>query len=138
MLHVVVARTPGLQLPKTGRTRSVPISQRTVAALKTHLKANMGTEYVFTDESGHPLRKENFIRRVFHPLLETAELSVNLHFHDVRHACATRLLLQGVHPKVVAERLGHTSTNQTLETYSHVVPSLGREAADLFDKVATD
>ena len=92
----------------------------------------------FTDERGRPLRKENFIRRAFHPIWDKARLSATVHFHDLRHAYATRQLLQGVHPKVVAERLGHSSTDQTLETYSHVVPSLGREAADLFDKVASD
>ncbi len=123
---------------KTGRSRSVPVSVRTTDALRAHLKAHMASEYVFTDEHGRPLRKENFIRRAFHPIRDKASLPATIHFHDLRHACATRLLLQGVHPKVVAERLGHASTEQTLETYSHVVPSLGREAADLFDKVASD
>ena len=123
---------------KTGKSRSVPVSIRTTEALRAHLKAHMASEYVFTDERGRPLRKENFIRRAFHPIRDEAGLPATIHFHDLRHACATRLLLQGVHPKVVAERLGHSSTDQTLETYSHVVPSLGRGAADLFDRVALD
>jgi len=54
-------------------------------------------------------------------------------FHDLRHAHATLLLLQGVHPKIVSERLGHASIGITLDTYSHVLPSLQSQAADAFD-----
>jgi integrase len=56
-----------------------------------------------------------------------------LRFHDLRHAHATLLLLQGVHPKIVSERLGHASIGITLDTYSHVLPSLQNDAADAFD-----
>jgi len=55
-----------------------------------------------------------------------------IRFHDLRHTHAT-LLLQGVHPKVVQERLGHASVTLTLDVYSHVLPSMGREAAMRFD-----
>ncbi|HTD38791.1 MAG TPA: hypothetical protein VK669_14875 [Candidatus Limnocylindrales bacterium] len=47
------------------------------------------------------------------------------------------LLMQGVHPKVVQDRLGHSSITVTLDTYSHAIPSLGREAGDLFDRAAS-
>jgi integrase len=56
-------------------------------------------------------------------------------FHDLRHAHATLLLLQGVHPKIVSERLGHASIGITLDTYSHVLPSLQSQAADAFDEL---
>jgi integrase len=56
-------------------------------------------------------------------------------FHDLRHAHATLLLLQGVHPKIVSERLGHASIGITLDTYSHVLPSLQSQAADAFDSL---
>jgi integrase len=56
-------------------------------------------------------------------------------FHDLRHAHATLLLLQGVHPKIVSERLGHASIGITLDTYSHVLPSLQSQAADAFDQL---
>ena len=59
------------------------------------------------------------------PLVERAGLPATLHFHDLRHSAATRLLIQGVHPKVVQERLGHSSITVTLDTYSHLIPSLG-------------
>lgn len=56
-----------------------------------------------------------------------------LRFHDLRHAHATLLLLQGVHPKIVSERLGHASIGITLDTYSHVLPTMQEEAAQAFD-----
>ena len=52
-------------------------------------------------------------------------------FHDLRHAHATLMLTQGVHPKVVSERLGHASIGITLDLYSHVLPSLQTEAASI-------
>src|SRR5262249_47623130 len=45
-------------------------------------------------------------------------------FHDLRHTCATLLLLANVHPKVVSERLGHASIQITLDTYSHLLPTM--------------
>jgi len=54
-------------------------------------------------------------------------------FHALRHTAATLLLLQGVHPKVVQERLGHSTISMTLDTYSHLIPSMGQAAADKLD-----
>jgi integrase len=122
---------------KTGRDRMIPISLRSANALRSHFKAHMASEYVFTEpQTGQPLRKENFIRRSFRPLLKRAGLPT-IRFHDLRHSTATRLLVQGVHPKIVQDRLGHSSITVTLDTYSHAIPSLGREAADLFDRAAS-
>lgn len=60
-----------------------------------------------------------------------------IRFHDLRHAHATLMLLQGVHPKVVSERLGHASIGITLDTYSHVLPSMQSEAVRAFDELFT-
>ena len=51
----------------------------------------------------------------------------------LRHTAATLMLEQGVHPKVVQERLGHASISMTLDTYSHVTPGLQQAAADALD-----
>jgi integrase len=59
----------------------------------------------------------------------------HVRFHDLRHAHATLMLLQGVHPKVVSERLGHASIGITLDTYSHVLPGMQGEAASAIDKL---
>lgn len=58
-----------------------------------------------------------------------------IRLHDPRHTHATQLLRQSVHPKVVAERLGHSTITVTLDTYSHVVPGLQEEAARQLDRV---
>jgi integrase len=53
-----------------------------------------------------------------------------IRFHDLRHTYATLALAGGVHPKVASEILGHSSIAITLDTYSHVIPSMSEEAAD--------
>lgn len=58
-----------------------------------------------------------------------------MRLYDLRHTHASLLLLAGVHPKIVSERLGHSSIVITLDTYSHVIPSLQRESADRLDAV---
>jgi integrase len=54
-------------------------------------------------------------------------------FHALRHTHATQLLRQGVHPKVVSERLGHATVGITLDVYSHVLPGMQEEAATRTD-----
>src|SRR5439155_22918267 len=56
-------------------------------------------------------------------------------FHDLRHGHATLMLLQGVHPKIVSERLGHASIAVTLDLYSHVLPCMQAEAVRAFDEL---
>ncbi len=55
-------------------------------------------------------------------------------FHDLRHSHATQLLKQGIHPKIVSERLGHSSINITLDLYSHVLPGMQLDAVLGFDR----
>ncbi len=57
---------------------------------------------------------------------------------DARHTHASLLLKQGVHPKIVQERLGHGSIQITLDTYSHIVPSMQKAAASRFDEVLVE
>ena len=56
----------------------------------------------------------------------------DVRFHDLRHTHATVMLLQRVHPKVVQERLGHSKMSTTMDIYSHVVPSMQKEAVKRF------
>ncbi|NVM23772.1 MAG: tyrosine-type recombinase/integrase [Desulfobacterales bacterium] len=55
-------------------------------------------------------------------------------FHDVRHTHATLMLQQGIHPKIVQERLGHATIAVTLDTYSHVLPGMQEAAALRFEE----
>jgi integrase len=58
-----------------------------------------------------------------------------IRFHDLRHTAATLLLAEGVHPKIVQERLGHSQISVTLDTYSHVLPTMQREAAGKLNRL---
>ncbi len=124
----------GLKTPKSRRLVDLP--ETAVRALEAHFKAGLqpppADAFVFTDSKGGPVRKSNLLRRWFHPLLERAGLP-RIRFHDLRHTHASLLLAQGVNPKVVQERLGHSQISMTLDTYSHVVPSLQRDAARRID-----
>ena len=72
----------------------------------------------------------------FKPLLKRAELP-QIRFHDLRHTCATLLLLKNVNPKIVSETLGHSSIAITLDTYSHVLPNMQNEAASAMEGALT-
>jgi len=88
---------------------------------------------VFTTATGRPLQG-SAVTRGFQQLLARAGLR-RQRFHDLRHACASFLLAQGVHPRVVMETLGHSQIALTMNTYSHVLPALQREAAERMDSV---
>ena len=79
--------------------------------------------FVFCQPNGKPLHAHNIVQRDFRRAMERAGVP-RIRFHDLRHCHATLLLQQGVHPKVVQERLGHSSISMTLDTYSHVVPGV--------------
>jgi integrase len=57
-----------------------------------------------------------------------------MRFHDLRHSCASLLLVQGVPARVVMETLGHSNISITMDTYTHVLPELQRQAADAMDR----
>ncbi len=80
---------------------------------------------VFAGERGDPWNPESFASS-WRSLIGKTDYKVR--FHDLRHTCATLLLGQGVHPKVVSEMLGHSTIAITLDTYSHVLPSMQDDA----------
>lgn len=137
--------------PKTDRSRrTVTMPATLVAAMQRHrsrqseerLKAGPAyadLDLVFATKDGNPLDYRVVVRRHFKPLLAAAKLP-NIRPYDLRHTCATLLLAAGEHPKVVSERLGHSSTVMTMDVYSHVLPDMQEAAAEkvenlLFGKV---
>ena len=129
--------------PKTAKGRRViTLPESAVGALKRHrarqsevrLEAPIWDDHdlVFPNGVGRPIGKWNLLRRSFVPLLERAGLP-RIRFHDLRHTAATLLLSLGEHPKVVQERLGHSTIAMTMDIYSHVMPTLQRQAADRLD-----
>jgi integrase len=83
---------------------------------------------VFANEFGGLLEAQNVAGRYFKPLLRSAGLP-GLSLYGLRHSHATLLLAAGEHPKVVQERLGHSSIQLTLDTYTHVVEGLQKRAS---------
>jgi integrase len=88
-------------------------------------------DLVFTTTLGTPLDGITCTRR-FQRVLKSAGLP-RQRFHDLRHAAASYMLAAGVPARVVMETLGHSEISLTLNTYSHVLPGLGRDAADRMD-----
>lgn len=58
---------------------------------------------------------------------------IKVTFHGLRHAHASYLLKQGIHPKGVSDRLGHSNISMTMDLYSHIAPTLQKEAAGKLD-----
>ena len=126
--------------PKTKKSRrSIRLTPQAVEALRSHLERQLedmeilGDHYqdqdlVFATDTGGPINPSNLRQRSFAQLLLRAGLP-HMRFHDLRHTCATLLLSRGVHPKFVQELLGHATIAITLDTYSHVMPSMGDATA---------
>lgn len=133
--------------PKTAKSRrNIPLSASIVRSLASHkarqgeqrLKA--GTKYenhdlVFATRDGAPLMRRNILRSHFRPILEKAGLPASIRLYDLRHTCATLLLAANEHPKVVSECLGHSNITLTLDTYSHVLPSMQQGASEKLERM---
>lgn len=130
---------PDFTTPKNGRGRIINLTRQAVEALKAHRAAQNAERLkagslwqdhglVFCTHGGKPLDSHNVARTSFKPLLKRAELP-SIRFHDLRHTCATLLLSQGHHPRLVQELLGHSSVALTLDRYSHVMPGMGEQTA---------
>lgn len=88
---------------------------------------------VFCTSRGTPICAVN-LSREYHRLLARHEIR-RIRFHDLRHTCATLLLVQGVDPRVIMDLLGHSQISTTMDIYAHVMPDLRKEAANKMDEV---
>lgn len=137
-------RQMGKPKTETGRRR-IDLSVRAVDTLRAHRKRHaeerlaVGAAWddqglVFCNSLGRHLEPNNVKRGSFGPLKKAAGVP-DIRFHDLRHTAATLLLLEGVAAKVVSEMLGHASIAITLNTYSHVLPTMQRSAAAAMDRL---
>ena len=112
---------------KNSKGRTIVVPPVAVEALGQHqarqqeLKALLGDAYgdqdlVFAREDGRTWKPESFTEEYFR---FTKKIGVKIRFHDLRHSHASQLLKAGVSPKVVSERLGHSTVGITLDVYSH-------------------
>ena len=132
--------------PKTDRSRRrIVLTDIAITALRRHRLAQLeerlkaGTlwednDLVFPNNVGRPVEAGNMLHRSFWPLLERAGLP-RIRFHDLRHSAATLLMSRGIHPKVVSEMLGHSQISITMDLYSHVLPTMQREAATVMESI---
>lgn len=146
--RVVVNGKSVVKEPKTAsgiRTLDVPV--QLMAKLRQHRltctenRLRMGRNYTVTDyiivhPDGKPVYPE-YLSQLFTKLQEMAGLP-KCRFHDLRHLCASIMLLQGVNVKVAQERLGHKDITTTMNIYSHVLPSSAKEAAEKIGQLVYD
>lgn len=126
--------------PKTARgRRSVALDSGTVTALRAHRasqnqeKLKLGEVYqdlglVFCRADGTPVHPDRFTQMFDKHVKDSGIPRIRL--HDLRHTHATLALAAGIHPKVVSERLGHSTVAFTMDVYSHAIPSMEAKAAE--------
>jgi site-specific recombinase XerD len=124
--------------------RTIELTRIAVEALKTHrthqleTKLLLGSDWrdsgmVFCSAVGTPVDPAN-ARHQFYRALQVSGVAA-IRVHDLRHTAATIMLQQGIHPRVVQEMLGHTNISMTLGIYSHVIPTMHRDAVDKLDEL---
>jgi len=127
-----------LQLVETKTPRSrrtIPLPELAVRALRRAQDGPMVGTHLFTTPSGSPL----YGTAVYRDFLDATDAAglPRIRFHSLRHTAASLLLAQGTHPRVVMEMLGHSTIALTMNTYSHVIPALERDAADRMNAILT-
>jgi integrase len=145
---VMVDGKPAMAEPKTAKgRRSLILAPQVLEAVRVHHayqaaeRLSWGADYtdsglVVTAEAGRPLHPESLSGQFVREAKRAGLPQIRL--HDLRHSVASILLAQGVHPKVVSEQLGHATIALTLDTYSHVIPSLQQEAAGVIAAAILD
>ena len=128
--------------PKSGKSRRVDMSMQLMKSLKSHkteskkkgLELGIGglPEYIFTNQTGTMLYKDNWRRRVFAKALEKAELR-KVRIHDLRHSYASLRIAKGDNIADVSGQLGHYSVKLTLDTYTHLLPGKKKAEVDGLD-----
>lgn len=139
--------------PKTAKSRrQIPLTADVATELRKYKKLqdwhknllgdlwqneDQNKDLVITNQFGAILDTGNFTQRYFKPYLKAAGILASVKFHDLRHTHATLLLVQGVNPKIVSERLGHSTVTMTLDTYSHLLPDMQDTAVAALEGIFT-
>jgi integrase len=122
--------------PKTAKSRRVVYLPALARNTLLALRASRGGEdgFVFTSPDGTAIRKSNFIRRVFKPLLKLAGLP-NVTFHSLRHTANSLLIEAGEDPLSIAGSLGHADTRMMFERYGHLFSHTAKRVAETADRI---
>lgn len=123
--------------PKTAKSiRTVMLPRSVTQQLVEHvanLDATDPSARLFPAPEGGPIRRTAWVRRFWKPALAAADLRTDLGTHVLRHSQVALLIAQGEHPKVIADRLGHTSVRTVLDVYGHLYEGADEEAAKRLD-----
>lgn len=125
--------------------RSIALASFAIEALQQHrirqeeMRCQAGKlwqdhDYVFCKPDGSHLNPGHDVLVQLKILLKKAGLP-DVRFHDLRHSVATFLLSMGVHPRVAQDILGHAEISMTMDTYSHVSPTMQRDAMNKLDEL---
>ena len=120
-----------------GSQREIDMSKPVHDALVEQQTRTGSAEYVFCNSSGAPLDNDNFVNRVWHPLLRHLGLAKRRPY-QTRHTCATLWLAAGENPEWVARQLGHVNTEMLFKTYSRFIPNLTRQDGSAFDSLVSN
>lgn len=134
------------ELKTRNSRRDLPLTDAVIARLRAHRSQQLqekllaGSRWqdsglVFTTTIGTPLDARNVIRQ-YHAILEKAKLR-RYRFHELRHSCASLLLVQGVPLKTISDILGHSQIRVTADYYVHIAPETRREALSMMDVLFT-
>lgn len=123
--------------------RTIDIGQKTVESLREHYerqykerlnsKSWQENDLIFPATSGKPMY-QNFLYNRFKELIKVAGLP-EIRFHDLRHTAASLMINNGIPIIVVSRRLGHSRVSITVDTYSHLLPEIQSEAAEVIDNL---
>jgi len=145
VLHVLRGGRRVFMEPKSAKGRRlIALSPAAVLALRAHRerveadyakmeKPLAPSDLVFAWADGSPMLPDT-LTHGYEKIAKRAGIYGVVRLHDLRHTHASLMLRQGVHPKIVQERLGHSTISVTLDTYSHVTPGLQEQAALRFEQ----
>jgi len=145
---IVTKDGPTISEPKNKSSyRTIPIQKEIITSLQSHkvvineqqLQGGLGytkLDLVFPRPNGLP-RDPRQLSKDFKAVAKKAGLPDKFTLHDLRHTHATQLLALGIHPKIVQYRLGHSTFQQTMDTYSHVLPQMQDGIADMLSGLLT-
>ncbi|MGS5084992.1 tyrosine-type recombinase/integrase [Hydrogenophaga sp. A37] len=123
------------ELKTDGSMRDIQMNEMVFEALQAQRRATGKlSEFVFSSRGGKPIDNQNFLNRVWAPLLRHLELD-HRRAYQMRHTAATLWLASGEAPEWIARQLGHTSTEMLFRVYSRYVPNLTRRDGSAMERL---
>lgn len=123
------------ELKTDGSMRDIQMNQLVFDALQAQFEATgHSSEYVFCLRTGKPIDNQNFLNRVWAPLLRHLGIA-HRRAYQMRHTAATLWLASGEAPEWIARQLGHTSTEMLFRVYSRYVPNLTRQDGSAMERL---